>query len=550
MTEARLVSIEDASERYWCHRANSAGENYGKEFFAARSGWRLLAFRLLAWERAGVPLTKGEIDPKALEKLKKGPHVLGTALVWSGPGTWESNPIPPELVDDGDDGQLGSNVWLAYAPLLWFTVSYGEERSPRFFNAVVLPPLGNPIAVNPLEFAKPECENLAALLNGFFNKDKLLDLKAAGQYDEEAEKTYRAQMELMGVIARKVWSGWQDRQDENCDQAKPLASDNYLPATTGLVDQDIFRGLRPGNHWGNVSDFPFFAGQAASLSVPSVPYGGTAEDMEAAWRVIRDLTEKTYPIFLVALVLWLKSTQNRTGLVPVSMSVSDVLTIRGTKPHINGGYKTEDKRAVARELMALSNVWVEVNHTIKNGRCTKRTRSQLMRLSIEEELDLFDNGTPYEFSIAPGDWILSALRPGGLELGLISEDLLKLDLGRDLFAFKLGAYLFFQFRIRAYYRNYDQPYFIGKLFASAGQVVSKKNPERNQEALEKALETLVAVGQIGSWKYLDVVPAGRGWLGRWLDQKIIINPPQEIVTIYAPIGKRDNGGQQSQPVLA
>ena len=77
------------------------------------------------------------------------------------------------------------------------------------------------------------------------------------------------------------------------------------------------------------------------------------------------------------------------------------------------------------------------------------------------------------------------------------------------------------------------------MLAGAGIQLPDNNPARFRERIETALKMLLDDKVIGSWQYVDTskLPE-RNWLPRWLDWRIKVLPPDDLIALYAKVGHR------------
>jgi len=75
----------------------------------------------------------------------------------------------------------------------------------------------------------------------------------------------------------------------------------------------------------------------------------------------------------------------------------------------------------------------------------------------------------------------------------------------------------------------------------ADQKVDKRNPARTRDRFEKALDRLQQDKVISGWHYQafdEDVMSKRGWWKKWLEWKVIIQAPRELLSYYSSIEKK------------
>ncbi|MEM8931543.1 MAG: helix-turn-helix transcriptional regulator, partial [Acidobacteriota bacterium] len=100
---------------------------------------------------------------------------------------------------------------------------------------------------------------------------------------------------------------------------------------------------------------------------------------------------------------------------------------------------------------------------------------------------------------------------------------------------RLIRYLSWQWRIRAGEGHYLQPYRVETLLTAADLEIGDR-PARTRERFEAALDRLETDRAIAAWQYTDAwrEPTSQrpGWWRRWLDARVVIEPPTAILDAY------------------
>jgi hypothetical protein len=127
------------------------------------------------------------------------------------------------------------------------------------------------------------------------------------------------------------------------------------------------------------------------------------------------------------------------------------------------------------------------------------------------------------------------------------QALIQLDTYHQDMAKRLGVYLTWIFRVRAFRGNYAQPFTTRRLIratnVATGATQHRQKQSQFRDRFENALDTLQENGIIGGWQYLKDPEAElaslagqrlrRGWFQLWLDLPLRIEPPQQVLRLYA-----------------
>lgn len=279
-------------------------------------------------------------------------------------------------------------------------------------------------------------------------------------------------------------------------------------------------------------------------------------DIEAAWRQILSLDDRHVSTFLICLGKWFAETggDDAPTMESARVSVDDVLGFRGAKKHVNGGYKTEQKREARDAMLALNNVWVRSTDQV----CERRGRggklktvyvdSRLLEVAYESDKDLLGEEHPYAFRVRPGEWAAPYLGVANRRTALLLRPIMQNDLrtATGRFAMRIGIYLTMQWRIRASRGNYAQPWELRTLLEGACVDIEKdgRNFPRFRQYVEDAMDKLQTDGVL-RWHYVDVddshLPKHR-WFPEWLKWRVWVEPNGAITERYQLMpGRRARG---------
>jgi hypothetical protein len=273
----------------------------------------------------------------------------------------------------------------------------------------------------------------------------------------------------------------------------------------------------------------------------------TPEQEAYAWQQVVALDDNTVRAFFIALGAWFAETSGDFSKGKARIDVHAILAFQGIKPN-KRAYRASQKEQVARDIWALSNIFIKGKETVydRRGRPKEVTvKSRLLEVAQENERDLLGEEVPYAMRVAPGDWAKPLLTEGMRQTAALLAPVLRYDLrqGVGRLAGRLGLYLTFQWRIRASHDNYAQPWRITTLLEQCGLALpplqDRKGRLRLQEYFEAALDRLRDDAVIGGWEYAegrweDLPPQGA--FATWLTWTVRVTPPASITNQYAEIG--------------
>jgi DNA-binding XRE family transcriptional regulator len=287
------------------------------------------------------------------------------------------------------------------------------------------------------------------------------------------------------------------------------------------------------------------------------PYLSSSETIAWQQRMkqnVIDMDDITADVMDIVATIWLRKASHPEDIVTVT--ADDILGFRGLKPQKNGagrrgGYKGEWRRKIARHIEILANTWIvvtemDVTEEIegKKGRQRKRIKWQgeskawVVENNFEQVTAKGKNS--YVWRVRPGIIFSKFLFGAGRQTALISQKALVYHPINQQWEKRLTRYLSWQWRNRQRMGDYLVPFKIETLLNAANKKVSKHNPVQTKERLEKALDTLQDDHVITGWQYESVnedMVGSKGWWNEWLNWKVIIEPPQDIMDHYGKIRK-------------
>jgi len=251
-------------------------------------------------------------------------------------------------------------------------------------------------------------------------------------------------------------------------------------------------------------------------------------------------------IFDIITAKWLKTAQHEQDTVKIS--ADEFLLARGLKARLQvgkrGGFEEEQRRAIQEQIEYLDQAWVTVREmdvirlTDKGKRKKEKWREDKKALIIEgvtgqERLDGRLN--IYQWEVKPGAVFAPFLFGPGRQTALLSCKALQYDFYRQKWEKRIARYLAWIWRINR--SNRRETLRVEKLLEAAAVEIDKNRPGRTRDRLHKALNQLKEDGIITAWKEDtdEGLTARRGWWREWLESKVIITAPKEILQHYEQI---------------
>ncbi len=279
------------------------------------------------------------------------------------------------------------------------------------------------------------------------------------------------------------------------------------------------------------------------------------EEVEALqremWRQRDELSDLDADVLDALSAIWIQQAKS-----PESAAVCNVdklLEMRGLKPKLGGqgrrgGFRPEQRAEIIKALSHIQNIWVnmaeiDVYEDTASGR-RKRTRQAIQsRVFVITDrmgqLKLDGNMDVRAFIFRPGAVFARYLMGPGRQVALLSAKALQFDPERQQWEKRLARYLSWQWRARAQHGNFLQPYRVSTLLEAVKVEANSRYGGRLRERLEKALDSLHREGIIGAWQYEgweEPDAENRRWFRHWLDAKVLIEPPDAILSHYRKLG--------------
>lgn len=307
---------------------------------------------------------------------------------------------------------------------------------------------------------------------------------------------------------------------------------------------------------------------SAQLLPPGYEKGRITPDQAQAWagflfQQATEMCDLDADMLDALWMIWLHQSGGDPKQAAV-VKIDDLLRMRGVAEKVSGdgrtgGYRPEQRKEVVAALHRLEALWIDVGEmdvyeTPHGGgkprkkRLSVQSRAVVMTsragLKIERDMDV-----DY-IRFRPGDVFAKVLSGSGRQVAWLSMAALSYDYYRDITPKRLAKYLAVQFRVNARH-GYMKPLKVSTLLEAIGENPHTSRPLRLRERLENALDKLHADGVIAGWQYEDFVDrlqeSRKGWLDKWLESKVAIEPPEPIKDFYRNLAKGGSGKMDILP---
>lgn len=246
---------------------------------------------------------------------------------------------------------------------------------------------------------------------------------------------------------------------------------------------------------------------------------------------------------------WLREKDPSDAMITIT--ADDILQARGLEKNISGcgergGYKEKQRKEIQRQIDILSYTWItvqemEVIEVVDGKRKKTKWRGESKAIALTSrfgQIKIDGSTDAFAWRVRPGDVFTKFLDGPGRQTALLSCKALDYDPYRQKWEKRLARYLAWIWRISS--GRTQEGLLIKTLLDAAGAGVNKRFPGRTRDRLEEALDRLQADDVISAWEYdciNEEVLSGRGWAKKWLECKVTITAPAEILKQYSLLKK-------------
>lgn len=246
------------------------------------------------------------------------------------------------------------------------------------------------------------------------------------------------------------------------------------------------------------------------------------------------------------------------GSVPVR--IEEILEWRGIKPHSRAvapgsalrkieDYEIKYKKEVHEDLRLLGQFWLQGTHHVPAGGRFRPINIDSYYLRVGRLQNPEDDRSLY--FAAPGVWISTYLRSGGLWLAELDRRIFALNPGRHQIAMRLALFLSEHWQISLMNGGNIAPISMQELLTLSMILIDYKHlTERTVPQVERALQILIQNGIVKEARPThevsrEPVQWGKDWLAtRWL-----ITPPEDVVQRHLQRARSGAIGKPPSPLL-
>jgi hypothetical protein len=316
----------------------------------------------------------------------------------------------------------------------------------------------------------------------------------------------------------------------------------YILTFSGQAMQSVDRAVRRNDHW-EISDFDVPAFYDSNKHI--VRYQDEGVSLEQLQKEVRSLAPRTADVLRLITARSLDAWQENNAEPPsVWVDARELCELMGYQKAKNGGFRQEHIAGVAKALIDLERLWIEIpkgspqfpvdSKTQKRIRTTLEASRSYRVFSVtgkDELRDLFGNRFPLRWKVRPGDWIQSYPRQFAPLLTKLVE--LPTTGSINTWAKVIGTELTYQYR-QDRNRSADKTLTVERVLTEVMEWSKNRNATRARSYLEKALDQLQSLGVCERWEYnaedFDALEtAGKRWFELWLSSRILITAPKWLI---------------------
>ena len=293
--------------------------------------------------------------------------------------------------------------------------------------------------------------------------------------------------------------------------------------------------------------------QAKLATASGIVYGKAVlkvedSEQEQLCECLNKMNDETVDVLDILCHLWLKSATEQTMFVQVT--ADQILRLRGLLEQKNGqgkrgGYKREWKERIANHIKILHNTWLTMpqqgNKYYLNGSREIEQNEHKHRVIILADKDS-QSANEFQWLYRPGDLLAAHLKGSWRQTALLSQKVLQLDPYRQVYEKRIARYFSWLWRSRQRKALYLEPIRIKTILDSIRMNYQNARAAKVIERFEKMMDTLLDLGIISAWQYDGLQEKWRDWL----DCKIIVEPPAEIIQHYEKINSRSTKNRVTQ----
>lgn len=374
---------------------------------------------------------------------------------------------------------------------------------------------------------------------------KINDIQISFDIKLELEKAYDPQPQLFSSFLERneylikeidyLKTQFCECLNFNTSKSQTKRTINYVPDYLSFATAPVFQDLR---RFATIS-------QGKKLELQNYSFELTEDFSTELYTQISNMSDLTVDVLNGIIHLWLTNKKNNSD--PILISTDDLLFIRNIKAKLNnlknrGGYNEKTRKSVVEQIELLSNINIKANNLfphIKNQ--TISGESKVLNISKWTKQDNLGNKQFY-FLVKPGDILNMTLSGSRTQLGILHRKIAEYNHCKYFWEKRLGNYLAWIWRTRQSKGDFIAPLKVKSLIKEVKTDFDVSRPNLIKERLEQAFDRLLEDGIIKSWQYEFIdedMFSKKKWLDTWLELKILVEPPIDIIEKYSKIKKND-----------
>ncbi|MDV6377094.1 helix-turn-helix transcriptional regulator [Sporosarcina sp. GW1-11] len=299
------------------------------------------------------------------------------------------------------------------------------------------------------------------------------------------------------------------------------------------------------------------SGSVQLVPLDNVQAPDNGEDMQ---ELANHITELDIDVLDTLCHLYLTRSSDTSDHVKIRLD--DLLHSRGLKTKLGGtgrrgGFEKQQRTQFLKALSIIQSLWIEMDTIVvyKQGKAVKKP--------IQGRAFLFtsEKGHPYSFTmdqqndvflVTIGEAFEHFLKGSGRQVKLQPNQAVEFNPYQRKWEKKLIRYLSWRWRTQARKASYLQPHKISTLLEKLDVQLDSQAPSRIRDRFEKALDLLEEERVISFWQYNnwdESCVEKKGWLRIWQEATVSIAPPDEIITYYQPIERKNTVKNPTNPFL-
>jgi len=328
---------------------------------------------------------------------------------------------------------------------------------------------------------------------------------------------------------------------------KEQEQQSYLNVMSNIIYQSILKALSNGEFI-NIEDKYCAEINASHLEGKiELKYKDEAEKKKLK-KILTESSELIVDLLDILNHIYIENSLSSYDLVDVKFD--ELLSFRQLKRKIGGagrrgGFERLQREKVQEVLYVIQNLFVKIDRVIvynRAGKVQKSIKGNVFNFyDMQNDVYSLEYSTfQHVFKIKVGKIFHDYLSGSSRQIKLLHKKTITYHTHQKLLEKKLIRYISWRWRTQARNSNYLQSIKMKTLLNQINYTIKKLSPARFRDRVEKALDQLLEDGIVGNWQYEywdENIVRKKFWIDDWLETKIIIFPPQIIISNYRMLEK-------------